>query len=123
MHEMTVTQNLLNMALDHAQGRRVTTIHLRVGRLSPIVPESVQVYFDFLSRDTLAEGARLCFEVLPIEITCQDCGRPVDVTDLPGQSAQTAIVGAFTAGCICGSRNLRVTGGVSFEMESIEVAE
>jgi len=123
MHEMTVTQNLLNMALEHAQGWRVAAIHLRVGRLSPIVPGSVQVYFDFLSRDTLAEGAELRFEMQPIEITCQNCGRPVDTPDLPGESAQAAMVGAFSAGCACGSRNLRVTGGVSFEMVSIEVAE
>ena len=32
MHEMSVTQGVLNMALEHAQGRRITDIYLQVGR-------------------------------------------------------------------------------------------
>ena len=55
MHEMAVTQAMLNMALEHAKGHRITDIYLQVGRMSAIVPESVEVFFDYLSKDTLAE--------------------------------------------------------------------
>ena len=56
MHEMAVTQGLLNMALEHAAGRRITDIYLQVGRMSPVVPSSVALFFDHLSQGTLAEG-------------------------------------------------------------------
>ena len=41
MHEMAVTQHLLNLALEHADGHQVTDIYLEVGRMSPVVPDSV----------------------------------------------------------------------------------
>ncbi len=74
MHEMPVTQGILNLALEHAGGRRVTDIYLKVGRMSPIVPDSVDLFFDYLSKDTLAEGAKLHFDMEPVEMTCQTCG-------------------------------------------------
>jgi hydrogenase nickel incorporation protein HypA/HybF len=121
MHEMAVTQALLDMALDHADGRRVTDVYIQVGRMSAIVPGSVEVFFKYLSEDTPAEGARLHFEILPIEVTCQDCDRPVDLSEWTDNAPHTVLQKAFARGCECGSKNLRVTGGVSFGLTSIDV--
>ncbi len=121
MHEMPVTQALLNMALEHANGHRITGIYLEVGRLSAIVPESVEVFFDFLSRGTSAEGAELHFEILPVEMTCMDCGRQADLSEWADDQPVVIMQKAFARGCECGSRNLRVTGGVRFGLVSIDV--
>jgi hydrogenase nickel incorporation protein HypA/HybF len=122
MHEMAVTQALLDMALRHASGRRITNVYLRIGRMSAIVPDSVEVFFEYLSQDTLAEGAELHFEVTPIEMTCQDCGRQLDLSDWVNDAPHVVMQQAFARGCECESKNLRVSGGVSFGLVSIDVA-
>jgi hydrogenase nickel incorporation protein HypA/HybF len=121
MHEMSVTQAMLDMALEHAKGHRITDIHLRVGRMSGIVPESVEFYFEYLSRDTLAEGATLHFETVPLEMTCLDCGRRADLGNWTDEQPRAIMIQALARGCECGSNNLRVTGGTGFDMVSLEV--
>jgi len=123
MHEMSVTQGVLNMALEHAQGRRITDIYLQVGRLSPVVPTSVELFFDYLSKGTLAEGARLHFEIAPIEMTCTECGRQADLSEWADLAPQLVMVKAFERGCACGSKRLKVTGGVAFGLVSLNVED
>lgn len=77
MHELSVTEGILNTALDEARKlgvSRIIRIKLAVGELSGIVPECVQEYFDILSEDTAACGARLDFTVLPAMLCCRECG-------------------------------------------------
>ena len=121
MHEMPVTQAMLNMALQHADGQRITDIYLQVGMMSAIVPESVEVFFDYLSKGTLAEGATLHFERVPIEMTCLDCGQQADLSEWTDEPPQAIMMEALHRGCKCGSKRLRVTGGVGFEMTSLNV--
>ena len=123
MHEMPVTQGILNMALEHAQGRRVTDIYLQAGQFSAVVPSSVEIFFRYLSKDTLAEGARLHFETMPLEMTCLDCGQKADLAQWIKERPQLIMARALTKGCVCGSKKLRVTGGVSFSMVSVELEE
>jgi hydrogenase nickel incorporation protein HypA/HybF len=123
MHEMPITQAMLNLAIDHAQGRQITDIYLQVGRMSAIVPDSVEVYFEFLSKNTLAEGANLHFDVVPMGMTCQDCGCNLDLSEWTDRRPHEIMQLAFAQGCECGSKNLRVTKGVSFGLVSIDVEE
>jgi hydrogenase nickel incorporation protein HypA/HybF len=121
MHEMPVTQAMLNMALQHADGQRITDIYLQVGMMSSIVPKSVEVFFDYLSQGTLAEGATLHFERVPIEMTCMECGQQADLSEWADQPPRAIMMEALHRGCKCGSKRLRVTAGVGFEMTSLEV--
>ena len=60
MHELPVTESILNIVLTHAKrnrARKVISIHLKIGELSDLENEWVQRYFDYLSKDTIAEGA------------------------------------------------------------------
>jgi hydrogenase nickel incorporation protein HypA/HybF len=122
MHEMAVTQALLDMALKHADGQRITDVYLQVGKMSAIVPSSVEVFFKYLSQDTLAEGAQLHFEILPLEMTCQVCHRQLDLSEWSDRGPHLIMHKAFARGCECGSKDLRVSGGVSFGLVSIDVA-
>jgi hydrogenase nickel incorporation protein HypA/HybF len=104
---------VLNIALETAQNAgagRVTTINLVVGDLSSIVDDSVQFYFDFLSRGTAAEGAMLQFNRQPAQAACRDCGHAF-VMGRPLEVACPA----------CGGQRLAISGGREFRVESIEV--
>lgn len=114
MHELPVTEGILQVVLDAARqagNRRVTAIDLVIGDLSSFVDDSVQFYFDILSRETLAAGAVLRFQRVPGTVTCADCGQRFDA-QLP-----------LDPQCIaCGSVHIHVTGGQQMRVASIEVA-
>ncbi len=110
MHELSITEGILKIATEAAAGRPITTIHLVVGELSSIVDDSVQFYFDMLSKGTVAEGASLDFQRRPATIMCWDCGRSSEVrAPLPAACPH------------CGGTKLQVTGGRELRVESIEV--
>jgi hydrogenase nickel incorporation protein HypA/HybF len=110
MHELPITEGILNLATEAAGGRQITTSHLVVGELSSIVDDSVQFYFDVLSKGTLAAGAVLDFRRLPARVLCWECGRGFDVhAPLPATCPH------------CGGTKLQVTGGRELRVESIEV--
>jgi hydrogenase nickel incorporation protein HypA/HybF len=77
MHELAVTQSILDIAIRHAEranAQRIVSINLVIGDLTGFVDDSIQFYFDFLSKDTLAEGAQLNFERIASRVQCQACG-------------------------------------------------
>ena len=123
MHEMVITKAMLDMALEHAEGRHVTDITLEVGEMSAIVPSSVEIFFKHLSKESLAEGAKLHFKIIPLEMTCRSCGALVDLSAWDGKSPHAKMEKAFVNGCPCGSKDLEVTDGVRFGLKGIDVAD
>jgi hydrogenase nickel incorporation protein HypA/HybF len=112
MHELPITESILKIATEAAGGRRITTIHLLVGDLSSIIDDSVQFYFDMLSKGTLAEGATLDFERRPATVMCWDCGQSFEARPpLPPACPH------------CGGGKLQVTGGRELRVDSIEVSD
>lgn len=110
MHELPITESILNIALDAAGNRRVLAINLVVGDLSAVVNESVQFYFDIVSKGTPAEDAALHFRHIPSTIVCSNCG---------GNFAVSIPLLPYCPDC--GSTSLRVTGGREMRVDSIEV--
>ncbi|RPI33756.1 MAG: hydrogenase maturation nickel metallochaperone HypA [Chloroflexota bacterium] len=109
MHELTITESILEIALRHSQSRRITDLHLAIGQLSSIIDDSVQFYWDIISQGTLAEGARLHFRRIPTEMVCQECNR------------RYAPSGGDLACPDCSSPRVKVVAGDEFMLESIEV--
>jgi hydrogenase nickel incorporation protein HypA/HybF len=76
MHELTITESLLEIALRHAEkanAKRISDLYLVIGDLSSVIDESVQFYWDIIAKDTPAEGANLHFQRKATEIECLDC--------------------------------------------------
>ncbi len=85
MHELSITQNILSIALEQAkaaQASKITKINLTIGELSGIVDECVQFYFDLLSKDTIAAEANLYFQRPPTKLRCRNCATTFSPDDL-----------------------------------------
>lgn len=112
MHELAVTENILNIATKHAQQAnavRVTDIHIVIGALSSIVDDSVQFYWDFISEGSICAGAKLHFSRVPARLTCQDCGHTYTLESELSPCPQ------------CGSIKVKVISGEEFWLDSIEI--
>jgi hydrogenase nickel incorporation protein HypA/HybF len=112
MHELPITENILRIALDYAErsgATRVTDLNLVIGQLSSVVDDSVQFYWDIVSKDTLCEGATLNFQRIPAEMRCLDCGH-------------TYVLSKGLEACPqCESFRVRVQAGEEFRLESIDI--
>jgi hydrogenase nickel incorporation protein HypA/HybF len=112
MHELAVTQSILEICVRHAEeanAAKITDINLVVGQFSSIVDDSVQFYWDMIAEGTIAQGAVLHFNRVPGEMTCRTCGHAFQPTDR-------------TFACpACGSAAVRITRGEEFRVDSIDV--
>lgn len=112
MHELSVTESILNLCTEYAtkaNAARVTDVHLVIGRLSSIVDDSVQFYWDFISENSICQGARLHFERRPAKLQCLDCGREYIIDE------------RMTPCPDCGGYNTRIQSGEEFYLDSIEI--
>ncbi|MEM7770967.1 MAG: hydrogenase maturation nickel metallochaperone HypA [Cyanobacteria bacterium P01_E01_bin.6] len=76
MHEISLMQSALSMALELAKSKGATHIHrmtLSIGELSGVVPDALAFAFDVVSAGTLAEGAELTLETVPTLCYCPHC--------------------------------------------------
>ena len=48
MHELSIAGAVVDTAIKHAAGRRVTLVTLRAGALRQVVPDSLEFYFGFV---------------------------------------------------------------------------
>ncbi len=112
MHELAITQNILDIALRHARqsgARQITDLYLVIGQLSSVVDDSVQFYWDFISKDTPAEGAQLHFRRVPARLRCQECER------------EYALAGEGLLCPGCSSTRITLVAGDEFTLEAIDV--
>jgi hydrogenase nickel incorporation protein HypA/HybF len=110
VHELSLSSAIVNTAVKHAAGRRVTVVSLRVGALRQVVPDTLDFYFEFVARDSVCEGARLEQELIPARVGCQPCDREWEI-DMPIFRCPG-----------CGGA-AEVVSGNEFEVESIDVEE
>ena len=59
MHELSVTQSIVEICAEHAGGARVTRVTLEVGAEAAIVPDALQFCFELCAQDTALQGAQL----------------------------------------------------------------
>jgi hydrogenase nickel incorporation protein HypA/HybF len=74
MHELAITENMLKIVLQYARAsnaQRVTDLYLTLGDLSSI--EALEFHWGQISRGSVAENAKIHFEIMPTHLYCRDC--------------------------------------------------
>lgn len=110
--ELAATQSILTKALlkaREANAKRIKTLQLALGEISELDQNSIQKYWQELSRGTPAEQAQLLFRLIQAEVQCMACFRKYYPQ----------------AGKIhcphCGSYGAKILSGEEFYLESIEL--
>lgn len=112
MHEMALAESMIAIVEDAMRGSgvaRVKTIIVEIGALGHVSPEAIEFCFDAVSRDTLAEGARLSIIRVAGQGWCLECGKTV------------ALAERFGACPECGCHHVQMTAGDELRVKELEV--
>jgi hydrogenase nickel incorporation protein HypA/HybF len=112
MHEMAITQNILDIVLDTAKqsnAKKVSSVTLVVGSLAQVVPDCVSFYFELMSKDTIAEGAEFIVKDVPAKAECAKCGTVFEAEDMSLKCPE------------CGELFGKLISGRELSVESIDV--
>ena len=112
MHELAITESIINIAVKHAQAAkatRVTDIYVTLGQLSSVVDDSVQFYWDMISEGTLCQGALLHFTRVPARLVCLECGTEYGIEQEMEPCPK------------CSSFKMKLLSGEEFFLDSIAV--
>jgi hydrogenase nickel incorporation protein HypA/HybF len=111
MHELSIADSILRIALDHAGERRIEAIEVKVGHLRQVVPDALAFAFALVSEGTLAEGAELEMEAIPAAGVCRACG------------AESEFDGFPLACTACGSLDVELLRGEELLVDALTMEE
>ena len=107
MHEIGLCQSVLSVVEERAAGSRVAGVRLRVGALHRVSPEAFDQNFSLVAAGSLADGAAVEVEIVPVVGHCRDCGHQWEAQDqlplCPG----------------CESMQVELSGGDELVLESL----
>jgi hydrogenase nickel incorporation protein HypA/HybF len=109
MHEMAITQSVVETVCEHAAGRRVHSVRVQVGALCGVVPDAMEFCFGLATEGTVADGASLDLDIQPGSARCRTCGHEFAMSDL-------------ILLCPCGSADVEVLAGRDLKILSMEVS-
>lgn len=112
MHEGNFTEQIVEAILAELEkhpGLKPERVAVRVGEMLHLVPDSVQMHYELVTRGTSLEGAALDLTEEPVRIRCQACSREGGVED------HHLLMCAE-----CGSRDVTLLGGEDVVIDAIE---
>jgi hydrogenase nickel incorporation protein HypA/HybF len=109
MHELAITQSVVDAVTERTGRAPVATVRVRVGRLAGVVPEAMRFCFDLVTAGTPLEGASLEIEQPEGRGLCRTCGDDFPLADL-------------VLLCPCGSADVQVVAGRELAVASVVMA-
>ena len=73
MHELSICSSIVGIVREHAAGREVRTVHVRIGAMRQIVADTLIYCWSLVTEDSDLDGAQLDVERIPAKIRCADC--------------------------------------------------
>ena len=112
MHELSICNSIADIVERHAAGRPVETIHVQVGQLRQIVPETLVYCWGLVSAETSLAGSALTVEEIAARIACRACGSEMEIGPFP----------VFVCAA-CQATDVVVLSGEEFLITSLDLAE
>ncbi|WP_278315207.1 hydrogenase maturation nickel metallochaperone HypA/HybF [Lolliginicoccus levis] len=108
MHELAITESIVDAVCEHAAGRRVRSVQVQIGALCAVVPDAMQFCFELATAGTLADGASLDLDIITARARCKTCDREFELVDM-------------ILLCDCGSADVDVLAGRELCIKSMKV--
>jgi hydrogenase nickel incorporation protein HypA/HybF len=110
MHELSITQSVVEAVTERTGTAAVVSVRLRVGRLSGVVPDSMRFCFELVTAGTPLEGAALEIDRPEGRGRCRTCGAEFGLPD-------PVLL------CDCGSADVEVLAGRELAVASVVLGE
>ncbi len=111
MHELSLCGAIADIASRRAEGRPIGVIHLRVGQLRQVVPDSLLFCWTMVTEGTELEGSVLSLEPVPAALSCRTCVVEFPLPDPPAFACPH-----------CGGLSVTVVAGEDFDLTALEFA-
>jgi len=111
VHELSLCRSIGQIVRRHADGRQVSVVHLQVGQLRQVVPDTLVYCWGIANEGTSCAGSVLDVDHVPAAIECRDCGATTLLEEM------RMICGS------CGGTAVAVTAGEELLVTSIELQE
>ena len=108
MHELALSQSILDLVLERARAERlgtVTRVAVEVGAAAGVDPEALRFCFDVVAEETIARGAEFVIAGVPLRARCRSCRHEFE----PGTRLAPCPACHRTGTELVGGRELRVT--------------
>jgi hydrogenase nickel incorporation protein HypA/HybF len=109
VHELAITQSVVDAVTERTGTARVATVRVRVGRLAGVVPDAMRFCFELVTSGTALDGAVLEIDQPEGRGRCRTCGAGFVLADL-------------ILLCACGSADVEVVAGRELAVASVVLA-
>ena len=114
MHEFSIADNIVKSViaelenLDSAPDGALRKVHIGVGEMRQVVPDTLKFAYDHLAEGTAAEHSELIIHDKPIRALCSNCNWQGGLDEMIFMCPD------------CGSRDLEIISGKELQLESME---
>jgi len=108
MHELAITQSVVDMVVERTAGRRIKTVRLQVGRLSGVMPDAVRFCYELVAAGTPLEESVLEIDHTAGSGHCRTCG-------------EDFVLDQLILLCPCGSADVQIVTGQELLVTSVEM--
>jgi hydrogenase nickel incorporation protein HypA/HybF len=111
VHELSIAQAILEHVEARSAGQPVRRVHVRVGHLRQVVPDSLRFSWEMVTAGTDLDGAELVVEEVPAVVQCRACG------------ASTTLTLPVLACSSCEGHDVELQSGEELDLGWLDVAE
>jgi hydrogenase nickel incorporation protein HypA/HybF len=111
VHELAIADAVVRIASEHAAGRPVARVNVRVGHLRQVVPSALELAFQLVADGSDLQHAELVVEHVPAVVRCRACAADTTVDGFPLRCAA------------CGDLDVDVVAGEELIVESLDIED
>lgn len=109
---MAIARNIVDIAVAAAKkegAQRITRVNVVAGELRGIIPMQLTFCFGVIAENTIASGAHLGLEIVPVRGRCRQCGEVFVVKDYRYVCPE------------CQSKEIQTVSGTELLLKDLEV--
>ncbi len=110
MHELALCGAIADIATRNAGERHVETVHVRIGELRQVVPDTLEFCWSMLTSGTTLDGCAIEVERVGAVLRCRECG------------AEHAMRTVSFACASCGALDVEVVAGEEFLVTALDLS-